>query len=174
MAPFKEDFAWSTQFIPAIKQIVGPRLLVPASLELDTKEATDLIIFMARDMRIAARMRSVGYEEKYPYDFTIRSRRDSGSETELSKIMSGWGDWFFYGHDGGNSKISHWRIFDLNVFRRSHHMHEIGLETIKWVVHPNKDVNGNRDGTWFRAYDALSFPRGLVIASSRWIEDIAA
>lgn len=99
--PYREDRSWSDQFIPSIKQIVGPYLLVPASFELDAKEATDLLVFKARDIRIAARMRSAEYAERYPFDFTLRSSRDSGSETELSKIVAGWGDWLFYGFDGG-------------------------------------------------------------------------
>lgn len=98
MAAYESDRRWSDKFIPAIKQIVGPRLLSVTPDEIDCKQAADLMVFTARDMKIAARVRRPGFADKYPYEFTIRARRDSGAETELSKIVNGWGDWLFYGH----------------------------------------------------------------------------
>jgi hypothetical protein len=53
---------------------------------------------IARDMRVAARVRRSGYAQRYPHQFTIRSRVASGAETELSRIVNGKGDWMFYGH----------------------------------------------------------------------------
>jgi hypothetical protein len=50
---YREDRAKSDALIPAIKSIVGPHPLAPAELALDAKEATDLIVFHARDMRVA-------------------------------------------------------------------------------------------------------------------------
>jgi hypothetical protein len=169
MSDYRKDRSWSDQFIPSIKQIVGPYLLVPASLELDAHEATDLLVFKARDVRIAARMRAAEYAAQYPFDFTIRSSRDSGVETELSKIVSGWGDWLFYGFDGGARNVLPWWLLDLNVFRRALHF-DLASETKK--IRCTKKANG--DGTHLAAYDILSFPRDLVVASSRSIQGAAA
>jgi hypothetical protein len=57
MTAYRRDRAWSDAFIPAIKKIVGPYLLEPSSFEIDAQQATDLIVLLARDLRIAARVR---------------------------------------------------------------------------------------------------------------------
>ncbi len=76
MGDYQPDRSWSDIFIPDIKRIVGPLLLEPASFEIDTKQATDLIILRARDQMIAARVRRPGFWDRYQYQFTIRARRD--------------------------------------------------------------------------------------------------
>ena len=91
---YQSDRSWSDQFLPQVRAIVGPHLLVPAPFELDAKEATDLMVLRARDMTIAVRLRRPGYADKYRYQFTIRSKRDSGSKTEMAKLLEGWGDMF--------------------------------------------------------------------------------
>ena len=93
MNEFQTDFRYQSGFLPVIKAIVGPLLLEPSSFELDTREATDLLVLLARDMRIACRVRRQGYSEKYPWEFTILSSRPSGAITEMAKIVDGWGDW---------------------------------------------------------------------------------
>ena len=87
-----DDFDWQKQFVPTIKAIVGPRLLDIAPLELDVSEATDMLILRARDMRIGCRLCRPGYAERFPFEFTIRSMRNSDAKTELEKIIEGWGD----------------------------------------------------------------------------------
>ncbi|MEM6277597.1 MAG: hypothetical protein AAF714_11685 [Pseudomonadota bacterium] len=57
--------AWSDQYLPEIRRLVGPHLLKPAPEDLDTKQATDLMLLDARDMRLAARVRRPGYTERY-------------------------------------------------------------------------------------------------------------
>jgi len=78
---------WSDQFIPSIKTIVGPLLLVETPDEIDCNQAADLMVFSARNMRIAARVRRHGYADRFPYEFTLRCARDSGAETELSNVL---------------------------------------------------------------------------------------
>jgi hypothetical protein len=107
------------QFIPAIKKIVGPHLLVPASLELDRNEVTDLIVLTARDLRIAARVRRHTYLPKYAGQFTIRTRPPRSGECELNKILNEFGDWMFYGFvTEDETSFSKWWILDLSSFRR--------------------------------------------------------
>jgi len=157
------DRKWSDQFIPAMRKIIGPHLLETSSFEVDTQQAADLVVFRARDVTIACRVRRHGYAERYPYDFTIRSARDSGARTELEKFTDGWGDWMFYGHAAQNDPIvERWWLIDLDAWRaamiRDH-------KSIVMVETPNGD------GTHFIAFDVRSFQvrpkcKPLVIAAS--------
>ncbi|WP_297754653.1 hypothetical protein [uncultured Shimia sp.] len=152
---------WSDQFIPDIKRIVGSHLLEAAPDPLDMKQATDLLMLDARDMRIAARVRRPGYAERYPHQFTIRSRVPSGAETELSKIVNGKGDWMFYGHASARQDgVEKWFLLDLNAFRAA--LIRQGPQGLHWG---NKR---NPDGTVFTWFDVRSFPSDppLVVACS--------
>lgn len=160
---YGRDRYWSDRFIPAVKTIVGPRLLEPSNFEVDTKEATDLIILIARDMRIGARMRRKGVFDRWPYQFTIREDRDTGSETELSKIVNGWGDWLFYGHaiEDDDVRVGAWMIVNLHALRSA----MIRRSIPKGMAGTNK----NGDGTSFRWFDIRGFERcpiPILVASS--------
>jgi len=162
MPSYAADRSWSDGFIPEIKRIVGPRLLEPSALWQDAKEATDLIVLTARDMRIAARVRRPGYSQ-YAHEFTIRERRDSGVETELSKIINGWGDWLFYGHASNNNRtFEKWMIVDLHAFRAG--LIRDGHAGVELKYESKK----NGDGTHFKAFDTRSFPKHppILIASN--------
>lgn len=157
---FKDDFDWQAPFLPTIRRIVGPLLLEPAPLDLDMKEATDMLLLRARDMRIGCRLRRPGYAERYPWEFTLRSKRDSGADTELEKIRRGWGDWIFYGHAGTGTDIPRWFVVDLAAFRR----HLMGERANRLAF----EKKSNYDGTHFIAFDIRSFqlePTVLVASS---------
>lgn len=162
MSSYTADRQWSDVMIPQIKQIVGPYLLEPASFDLDAKQATDLMVFSARDMRIAARVRRPGYADRYPFEFTIRCKRDSGAETELSKVVNGWGDWLFYGHADKANWICRWWLIDLDSFRAA-----LIRSAMNGVPIKVSDMS-NGDGTYFKAFDIRSFPDfpPLVIGAS--------
>ncbi len=167
MATYSTDRSWSDKMIPQIKEIVGPYLLDITPDEIDTKQAADLMILGARDMRIAARVRRLGYAERYPYEFTLRSRRDSGAETELSKVINGLGDWMFYGHADNADKIGLWWLINLCAFRAAL------IRDAKSIRFKKQD---NGDGTYFVAYDLRSFPKtpSILIGSSSRIDSVAA
>ncbi len=163
----KRDYAtdrpWSDKMSDEIRSIVGPHLLRPSPMEMDMRQGADFFVFTAHDMRIAARVRRPGFADRYPYEFTIRSKRDSGAETEMSKITKGWGDWFFYGHASIADKIEHWWLIDLASFRHALIWHgRDGKTRIK------STQQSNGDGTHFVAYDLRSFPSEppILIASS--------
>lgn len=162
MNDYRLNRQWSDSYIPAIKRIVGPILLEPSSFEIDTQQATDLVILKARDMAIAARVRRPGYAERYPYEFTLRAKVGNGATTELSKVTDGWGDWFFYGHASDDpGEIAKWFLIDLAVWRAS------------FIRHPHlisKGMKSNGDGTHFAWFDIRSFPPAILIASSDIIE----
>ena len=163
MADYGTDRKWSDKLIPQIKRIVGPFLLEPTPFEIDAKQAADLMVFRARDMHIAARVRRPKYLEKFPFDFTIRSQRDSGVETEYSKIVNGFADWMFYGHADEDDAICAWWLLDLHAFRAGLIRHET-CEGVK-LKFRSQD---NRDGTQFIAFDVRSFPKfpPIVIGAS--------
>ena len=146
-------------FLASVRDIVGPLLLEPAPVEMDVGEATDLVVLRARDMRIGCRVRRGGYCEKYPHDFTLRSRVKSGTRTERDKIIDGWGDWLFYGHaDAGD--IGNWMIVDLHAFRAAF--------IRGWPVKCGERANG--DGTHFYFYDVTTFPPApAVLVASNYI-----
>lgn len=160
MGVYQTNRAWSDRMLPQIKRIVGPHLLEASEFELDAKQATDLIVLNARDMRVAARVRRPGYADKYPFDFTIRSKVASGTETELAKIINGFGDMLFYGHADSNDVIQRWFLIDLHSFRAA---------LIRCREIRNKcEKRENGDGTEFYSFDVRWFPEtpALLLASS--------
>jgi hypothetical protein len=165
MVGYRTDRDWSDLMIPQIKQIVGPHLIQESNLEADIQQATDLMILSGRDIRIAARVRRPGYLPRFKYDFTIRSRRESGAETEFSKIIEGWGDWLFYGHAEQNSWISVYWIIDLRVFR---------AELIRTGPKLLGPETANGDGTFFIPCDVRKFPTRMLIGSSEPLSEAAA
>lgn len=152
MSSYKENREWSDKYIPAICKIVGPYLLTPSDFKKDATQNTDLIVLDARDMRIAARTRSKSkYFDRYPYEFTLRSRVKSGAKTELDKVINGLGDWLFYGFvDEDPSKIDNWWLIDLAAFRAA--LIRRGSHKINYVY------KANGDGSEFCAFDLRDFP----------------
>jgi len=123
--------------------------MVPAPELEDTTEATDLFVLKARDMRVACRVRRPGYVERYPDQFTIRSRLDSGAKTELAKITEGFGDWLFYGHSDGGTGLVSWMIVDLDAWRAHMIRRDSGIK---------RGETPNGDGTYFAWFNVTSFP----------------
>jgi hypothetical protein len=76
-------------------------------------------------------------------DLTIRSRRDTKAKTELAKIKEGHGFRYFYGWIDDNDKIVEWMLIDLDKLRASGLLEKPRREI------PNKDKDGNPDGTYF-------------------------
>jgi hypothetical protein len=165
---YAKNRAWSDQFIPAIKAVVGPHLLVEASFEVDTQQAADLVVMRADNVTIACRVRRPGYALDFPWDFTIRAKLDNGHKTEFSKIIDGWGDWMFYGHAGSEASLSRWFIVDLHKFRAELIRDQYRSEPV--LPDPRRPIP-NGDGTYFLAYDVRCFRTGIVIASSHQIPE---
>lgn len=166
---YADDRAWSDAYLPTVRAIVGPHLLVPAPIERDIKEASDLIVLRARDMTIAVRLRRPGYADQYPNQFTIRAHRSSGAKTELAKINEGWGDWFFYGHTSATDIVS-WLLIDLHWLRAAF------IRQASILHFPDNRVSGikhNGDGTQFFWFDASRLPSNVIIASSGQLRQAA-
>jgi len=154
---YLKDRKWSDRFIPEIKKIVGPLLLVESPDLIDMKEASDLILLRAKNLMVACRVRRPGYLEKFPN----RAKRDSGADTELKKITDGFADWMFYGHstEEENGQFSAWRVLDLNVWRAY-------MIRSRELVNINQRMIPNGDGTFFVEFNVDDFPLKLIIAES--------
>lgn len=156
---------WSDSFIPEMKRIVGPCLLEPSSFEVDTEQAADLVVMRARDMMIACRVRSDEYLARYPWDITIRSKLDSGVKTEFNKIVEGWGDWLFYGHEDPekHGHFRRWFLIDLHEFRAE--LIRDGYRNKRRYPDPSKPIP-NGDGSHFLAYNARLLPKRCFVSVS--------
>lgn len=115
---WKDDKRWSDKFLPEIKMILGLHLIGEPPIEEDCERNTDLIVLKMDAVRIACRIRRYEYFSKYPNEITIRSSRPSGIKTELTKILEGWGDYFFYGFsDESETRLISWKLCRLTAFR---------------------------------------------------------
>jgi hypothetical protein len=158
MSGYQADREWSDGLLPALRHIVGPLLVEPSTLVQDREQAADLTVFTARSLTIACRVRRPGYSDSYPWDFTIRARRNNGVKTELAKIVDGWGDWFLYGHaDQDGFNLARWMVLDLNVFRSAL------IRSTK--IRERPEIRNPDRSTTFVAYDVREFPQDIVIAA---------
>ncbi len=160
---FETDKAWSDQFVPAIRAVLSTALVAKANVEIadfetDTKQATDFVVLRSENYQVACRIRnSFKYMARFNYEFTVRNSRPSGTETEMSKIRSGWASHMLYGYgDPETRELVAWWLLDLDVFRR--------------------DIDGllqrqyrqdNKDGTTFYAWKLKDWPADLVVAIKR-------
>ena len=168
MTKYERERSFSDRYLPAIKAIVGPMLLEPASFEVDTKQATDLVILTARDIRIAVRVRRADkYLDRYGYEITVREKLDSGVKTEWDKIIDGeCAHWFFYGFaNPDNDQILHWWLIDLKRMMANCFRHWSKIRT---------GTQSNGDGTHFRWFDLRTFPDPILIAGSRSLPSLVA
>ena len=174
MGIYEEDREFADRYEDQLTKIIASLLVKPASFWRDTKEATDLIVHRITNGpragqavgAIASRIRRPGIfwgrsfnsRVYWGLQFTIRSRRTNGVETELPKIKSGFGDWYIYAHVE-QELLRHWMVLDLEVFRAN-------LDD-RYVYREEQD---NRDGTFFTAYGLESFPKNILIAASDTIK----
>lgn len=183
---WRADKVFSDQFLPEIKQILGLHLIAESPIEEDQKRNTDLIVLRLDAIRIGCRVRRTkgkpftdardGYERQRDYlkeygdEFTIRLSRPSGNETELAKIISGWGDYFFYGFgDEESGTLARWGLGDLRVFRRwfAGYMARNGG---KWPGVTKRNRDGSSE---LRAFKWRDPPSSFVVASSSDLCDAA-
>jgi len=121
---WEDSKAWSDRFLPEIKIILGRRFISEPEVEEDVFRNTDLTVLKLEAIRVACRIRDISYYEKYGDQFTIRTVRPSGTQTELAKILEGWGDYIFYGF-GGKRRLFDWRIGDLDIFREQYKLGQL-------------------------------------------------
>jgi len=113
-----KDKQWSDIFLPEIKRILGEHLISEPPIEEDQERNTDLMVLKLDAVRIGCRVRRHKHLHRYGGEFTIRAGRPSGAKTELTKIVEGWGQYFFYGFSNKKETcLEKWTLIDLNAFR---------------------------------------------------------
>lgn len=152
---------YTSHIIQLLSASVAPLVIGESPVVEDQDRNTDLLVLRMRDVRIACRVRDVSYLPEYRDEFTMRSRRPSGAKTELRKVLSGWGDYIFYGFGSldGPLEMPRYGIGDLSVFRIWFHEYTVrnrgrcpGVERM------------NRDGSSaFRAFKWRDLPPEFVI-----------
>lgn len=162
MNGWEVDKRWSDRFLPEIKQILGLYLIGEPAPEEDQERNTDLVVLKMEAVRIACRVRKAEYFDRYPNEFTIRAGRPSGVKTELTKVVEGWGDYFFYGFaTADESSLRSWFLGRLNVFRLWYNG-----ELIRGRRPGQRQKN--RDGSSdFLAFDRSNLPRNFTVAEWR-------
>jgi len=161
MQAWQSDMKWSDKFLPEIKRYLGEYLICAAPTEEDAERNTDLIVLKLDAVRIACRIRRNNYLIRYPYEFTIRSGRPSGIKTELTKIIEGWGDYFFYGFSNeSETELEVWRLCSLNVFRLWFNRQIVNTKKTPGIEKTNGDNSSS-----FHAFDIRDLPGEFVIAS---------
>lgn len=160
MTNWQADKKWSDKFIPEIKQILGLHLIGEPPIEEDQQRNTDLVVLKMEAVRIGCRMRKHEYHKTYPNDITIRAGRPSGMKTELTKIIEGWGDYFFYGFEGEDGiSILAWTLGDLNVFRLWFNREIIRLKgNVPGNLKENKDKSSS-----FLTFQKNNLPTDFII-----------
>jgi hypothetical protein len=119
---FDADYAWQRNYLSAIKRLMGEILITEAPFEEDVKHNTDLMVLHLQTTTIACRVRRykelLAYPDR-PDQFTIRVSRPTGVDTELVKILDGFGDYLVYGFasEADDGKLACWVVGDLAVFR---------------------------------------------------------
>ena len=161
MTGWQQSKSWSDKFIPEIKSILGQYLICEASAEEDQKRNTDLVVLNMQSVRIACRVRKADYAERYGNEFTIRVSRPSGQQTELSKIIQGFGNYMMYAW-ADEQKLVKWTLADLSVFRlwRSEYAAKNKGEE------PGKLMKNGDGSSDFRAYNWNALPEKFVIGKS--------
>jgi len=162
---WKADKQWSDRFLPQIKRELGAFLIMEPTVDEDQMRNTDLIVLKMDSVRIACRIRKFSFYEQRQYrnEFTIRSGRPSGNDTELTKIIAGWGDFLFYGFsDADERELVAWRIISLTDFR---------LWFTRSIVANKGAMPGtekkNHDGSSsFIAFDTATLPTACVALQS--------
>lgn len=160
--PFRTDFDWQRAFVPHVVRIVANYLIAEAPFEEDARHNTDLLVLKAETTRVACRLRRFDQLSSYGDQFTLRASRPNGCDTELTKVLRGWGDYIFYGfvnHD--ESDLAAWLLGDLNEFRIWHHR-ELVCGRTPWLVKHNGDGSST-----FHAYRISDLPNAFVRARRR-------
>lgn len=163
MTLWEKDKRWSDKFLPNIKQILGLYLIGEPAKEEDQERNTDLIVLKMEAVRIACRIRKNSYLSNYGNEITIRCSRPSENKTELTKIVEGWGNYFFYGFSNKKENdLSAWVLGDLNIFR---------LWFNRQIVKnrgrlPGKEKHNLDNSSNFLVFNIYDIPNNFIIAKS--------
>jgi hypothetical protein len=172
---WQTDKRWSDKFLPEIKQLLGLYLIGEPPIEEDCERNTDLMVLKMEAVRIGCRVRRHTTEKGYPVfdkhkdEFTIRYSRPSHVKCELTKIIEGWGDYFFYAFaTKDETGLNQWVLCRYRVFRIWFNRYlAIHAGRMPGVLQKNGDKSSD-----FYAYKLRDMPKDFVVASSWDGEDL--
>ena len=169
MQDWKDDKNWSDKFIPEIKKILGEYLIAEPPPEEDMERNTDLTVLKLDAVRVGCRIRKYKYLEKYSDQFTIREGRPNGTKTELTKIIEGWGDYFFYGFSNQEeSRLEQWILGDLKKFR----IYLIRNMAKNQGIMPGENRNNLDGSSSFRAFKYKDIPDFIIAKSQQKVNPL--
>jgi hypothetical protein len=165
---WQQDATWSSRFLPEIKGILGRLLIREAPALEDQQHNTDLIVLSLEGIRVACRIRKFSYLLLYPDEFTIRCSRPGGTQTELAKLIAGWGHYFFYGFaNEEETTLAAWMLGDLNVFRS---WYSSRLAACRGQP-PGSILSNGDNSSLFRAFRLTDLPAPFVLARECYFPD---
>jgi hypothetical protein len=168
MRGWKEDKKWTDGLLPHVKCVLGAHLIGEAPEEEDQEHNTDLIVLTLKPVRVACRIRTYEYLDKYEGEFTIRSGRPSGIKTELTKVVEGWGDYFFYGFANEHkTELVAWVLGDLKVFRGWFNRKLFCLTPGKT---PGQEFTNADKSSSFHVFKLKDLPTEFIVARKRKTE----
>jgi hypothetical protein len=154
VSSFDKDFGWQNDLIDEVIAILSANAgclvkINRASIEDDMKHGKDVVIHIeSGDIGVRLRRGNCRYR-----DFTLRWQRDSGAETEASKMAKGCTRWYLYAWTKDN-RIAEWWLIDVDRMR---HL----------ITEPQFKVTSNWDGTYFKAFPRSALDEvNAVIAES--------
>jgi len=164
MTGWQHDKRWSDRFLPEIKRILGEHLIGEPPIEEDQERNTDLIVLKMDAVRIGCRVRRHKYYLHYFDEFTVRAGRPSGVKTELTKIIEGWGDYFFYGFSTPDeTTLIHWVLIDLKKFRLWFNRSIIDKKgKLPGILKTNRDQSSS-----FLVFSLKNLPENIFLAQSK-------
>jgi len=153
MSNFDQQFSWQAQYIDEVIRLIAPHIITVSRPEVDKNENGDLELAFPRNGTVSVRLRTPRYA-RYAGDITFRSRSKNGGYTELSKLIDGYGDYFFYGHVSDNGQLWFWHLLSLNSVRAAFTRYPRLLR---------RDENKNPDGTRFLVFKPEEdFPSAIL------------
>lgn len=150
---YREDREWADNYLDQVANILRRNAahLMDVQIapdDVDRETATDMVLRLSGG-DVAVRLRRADCRYR---DLTIRSHRETGYRTELSKIEEGFGDWYLYGWLNKQDKVAEWILVDLDRLRKRK----------LWLG--RHDIP-NGDGTWFIAISSQELRKtGCLIA----------
>lgn len=135
---WRADKAKADLYLPAIRvelcrglsDLIASAIL-EATPERDQLENTDLVLRID-EMTFAVRVRDKRYLAKYANEVTFRYGR-AERETEWSKMLAGWGDYFFYAFgDPTTHSLLAGRILRLDPLRQAVAAGTFRVPRAKW------------------------------------------
>ena len=163
MQKWEQQKQWSDRFLPEIKRILGEQLISEPPIEEDAEHNTDLMVLRLDAIRIACRIRKYDYLKNYGNEFTIRAGLPSGVKTELTKIIEGWGDYFFYGFsDPDEVFLIQWILGDLKAFRVW-----FNRELIRLKYMPGIKQNNHDNSSFFYAFP-IDIPNFIIAQKGQY------